>query len=156
MKKLLLAIALICVFSVQGFAAAGDKGDIIVTVTTFRNDDGGLYAILYNAVDAFPTKTDKAVKIVSSTVKNKKAQVMFNEIPYGEYAIAILHDENANRTMDYNFVGMPREGYGFSNDAKGMLRPPAYKDAKFTLDKPRLNATIKLNYCKFSKLGARK
>ena len=45
----------------------------------------------------------------------------------------MFHDENANGKIDRNFVGIPKEGYGTSNDAKGFMGPPKYEDAKFEL-----------------------
>ncbi len=57
--------------------------------------------------------------------------VVFESLPPGEYAISVFHDENKNGKMDSNFFGIPKEGVGASNDAKGQLGPPHDKDAKF-------------------------
>lgn len=55
------------------------------------------------------------------------------ELPKGTYAIGIFVDANYNNEMDRNFFGVPKEQYGFSNDAKGSFGPPSFKDASFTV-----------------------
>ena len=54
-------------------------------------------------------------------------------LPNGTYAIGIFVDANYNNEMDRNFFGVPKEQYGFSNDAKGSFGPPSFKDASFTV-----------------------
>lgn len=49
----------------------------------------------------------------------------------GKYAVAVYHDENGNRKLDRNFTGIPREEYGFSNDARGVMSAPDFKDQLF-------------------------
>ena len=65
-------------------------------------------------------------------------------ISYGAYAVSVLHDENRNGGMDTNWVGMPKEGYGVSNDARASFGPPEFNDAMFSLEvkKVRLHITI--------------
>ena len=55
------------------------------------------------------------------------------DLPDGTYAIGIFVDANYNNEMDRNFFGVPKEQYGFSNDAKGSFGPPSFKDASFTV-----------------------
>ena len=55
------------------------------------------------------------------------------DLPEGTYAIGIFVDANYNNEMDRNFFGVPKEQYGFSNDAKGSFGPPSFKDASFTV-----------------------
>jgi uncharacterized protein (DUF2141 family) len=143
MKKLVLGMIL--VFPLVAVAQAEDKGSISVEVKNLRNDKGQVILVLHNKPDAFPKKSDQAVKRTLGKIKDKKATVVFDGIPYGDYAVALVHDENGNGKMDYKF-GMPQEGYGFSNDAKGMLGPPDYKDAKFDLKAKKLSIAITLNY----------
>ena len=53
--------------------------------------------------------------------------------PAGEYAVAIVHDENGNGRLDTSWLGIPKEGLGTSNNARGRLGPPKYRDAKFSV-----------------------
>ena len=77
-----------------------------------------------------------------ATIDNDKAIWVFKEMPFGEYAVKCYQDENENSTLDTNFVGIPTEPYGFSNNARGTLGPAAYADAKFTLDSPTKTVEI--------------
>ena len=52
------------------------------------------------------------------------------EAPPGTYAVAVHHDANANGAMDSNFLGMPKEGYGVSNDVRSRFRPPRFSEAQ--------------------------
>ena len=59
------------------------------------------------------------------------ARCDFEGIPAGTYALVVLHDENMNGKVDTNWIGIPKEGYGFSNDAKASFSAPSFKDASF-------------------------
>ena len=107
------------------------NGDLTVTIFNFRNNQGQVSVALSNREDAFPKYPEKAVKIVLAPISNKKSIVIFKSLPPGVYAISVFHDENKNGKMDSNFFGIPKEGVGASNDVKGHLGPPHYKDAKF-------------------------
>ncbi|NJN52817.1 MAG: DUF2141 domain-containing protein [Gammaproteobacteria bacterium] len=67
-------------------------------------------------------------------------------LPAGEYAIRVMHDVNGNSKLDANFVGMPTEPFGFSNDAAGSFGPPKWDAAKFTLDAGGATQRIRLNH----------
>jgi uncharacterized protein (DUF2141 family) len=106
-------------------------GSLTVTILNFRNNEGQISVALYNREEGFPKSPDKALKIVTAPISNKKSIVVFESLPPGEYAISVFHDENKNGKMDSNFFGVPKEGVGASNDARGHMGPPQYKDAKF-------------------------
>jgi uncharacterized protein (DUF2141 family) len=65
------------------------------------------------------------------------------ELKKGVYAISLFVDSNENKIIDKNFIGIPIEQYGFSNDASGFLSSPSFKDASFNLIKD-LNIKISL------------
>lgn len=76
----------------------------------------------------------KVVKQLAITIQNLRAEYVFADIPSGKYSIRLFHDENNNRKMDTNLMGIPKEGYGFSNNAKGTFGPPAYEKTLFDCD----------------------
>jgi uncharacterized protein (DUF2141 family) len=78
-------------------------------------------------------------------IKSGTASVTFKDVPKGTYAISVYHDENNNGTLDRNGFGMPTEGYGTSNDAKGFMGPPKFEDAKFTISN-KAKANINIHY----------
>ena len=145
MKRLMLILAM-GLMAVVVAHAAERTGTITVTVKKLRNNDGRVGALLFNSADGFPKKIENAFRSASGPIKRKRAKLVFKNVPYGTYAIACLHDENGNGKMDYNVMGLPKEGYGFSNDAMGMLGPPNFRAAKIALDSPSLSLSIKIHY----------
>jgi uncharacterized protein (DUF2141 family) len=122
------------------------NGTLTVTLLKFRNDLGQTGVALYNKEEAFPKHPDKAVKIIYAPIRDQKAVVVFESLPPGEYAISVFHDENKNGKMDANFLGIPKEGVGASNNARGHLGPPSYKDAKFNFNGGVQSISINIVY----------
>ncbi len=76
----------------------------------------------------------------------ENVKIEFENLNYGQYAIAILHDEDSNDEMKTGIFGIPKEGYGISNNVKGRFGPPSFNDAKINLKESRMVITIKINY----------
>jgi len=125
MSKLFIATLL----SISSFGFA-QNSNLVVTVSSIKNNTGLLTVELYNAEGKF-LKT--SYKTVSSAIKSNTATVTFIGIPKAEYTVMAYHDENNNRKLDKNFIGMPKEAVACSNNAKGFMGPPKYEDAKFTI-----------------------
>jgi uncharacterized protein (DUF2141 family) len=128
------------------FSQEQKTGKIVIEIINIRSETGDVKISLHNQEDAFPGNHEKAVARIISDINGTTATAVFENIPYGEYAISIIHDENNNSKLDVNLVGMPKEGYGASNDAPAQMGPPKYKDAKFILDKSEINFTIRMVY----------
>ncbi|OXG08426.1 uncharacterized protein (DUF2141 family) [Flavobacterium araucananum] len=111
---------------------SAQKVNLTVSVSGLKNNTGIVKVGLYNSDQTFLNTTYKSVV---SEIKNNQATVTFIGIPAGEYAISTYHDENNNGKLDKNMMGIPSEDYAASNNAKGFMGPPAYKDAKFVIDK---------------------
>lgn len=105
---------------------------LTVSVTGVKNNTGIVKVGLYNSDGTFLKTTYKSL---SSEIKNNEAVVTFTDLPAGEYAISTYHDENNNGKLDKNAMGIPSEDYAASNNAKGFMGPPSYKDAKFVIAK---------------------
>ncbi|MEQ8580032.1 MAG: DUF2141 domain-containing protein [Balneola sp.] len=65
-------------------------------------------------------------------------------LPYGEYAIAVYHDKNENGKIDTNFLGIPKEEYGFSNNARGRFGPASWEDSKFIIEDNYFTTSINI------------
>ena len=65
-----------------------------------------------------------------------------DSLPYGKYAIAVYHDKNVNGELDSNLLGIPKEAYGFSNNARGRFGPASWKDAHFEITSQQYSMTI--------------
>jgi uncharacterized protein (DUF2141 family) len=104
--------------------------DLTVNISDVEKGKGHLMIALYASKEDY--KNGKAS--FHSKVKALKGKeiAVFENLPYGEYAIKMYQDENDNNEMDFNMMGIPKEGYGFSNNV-GMFGAPAYKEAKFVV-----------------------
>jgi uncharacterized protein (DUF2141 family) len=119
---------------------------IHIQIGGLRNNKGQVSCALYSSPDGFPKKSEKAIAHVNSTILDNQAVCEFSGIAPGTYAISVFHDENSNGKLDANFMGIPREGVGASNNAKGHLGPPKFDDAAFQLSGGRVDLKIKINY----------
>ena len=102
-----------------------------VTISHLRNSKGHVLISLFRDGQGFPDNGAIAFRKASLEIRDKKAAVQFPGLPAGRYAIAILHDENDDGKMNKNALGMPKEGYGFSNNVTGAFGPPAFWRASF-------------------------
>jgi uncharacterized protein (DUF2141 family) len=143
MKIYLYSLSLIVLL----LCGAGQPSGILrVNIVNLRNNNGSVKISLYNSPGGFPDDASKAYRIASAKISNNTAVVKFENLPYGVYAIAILHDENNNNKMDFQFKIKPKEGYGASNDAKARFGPPDFEDAKFMLSEPEKKININTSY----------
>ena len=137
---------LVILFILGPFAAAFSQSYTIrVAVSGLHSDKGKLYMSLYNSEKGYPKDASAAYRLSFADIHDGKSTILFAGIPQGTYAIACYHDENNNGKLDANFLGIPKEGTGASNDAKGSMGPPKFKDAKFQLVSDTTLA-IKINY----------
>lgn len=111
-----------------------------------KNDDGKVGCLLFAQAEGFPSKSKKAKAQLWVKVQQNKARCTFEGLVPGWYAVAVLHDANNNAKMDTNFVGIPSEGYGASNDVKGFMGPPKFADAKIEVSEGTKKVRIKMNY----------
>ena len=102
-----------------------------VTTIGLRNNDGQVFCALYASAEGFPKDSQKAIRRDSSSISEKKASCEFSGVQPGTYAVSVFHDENSNGKLDTNFLGIPREGVGASNDARGHMGPPKFDGAQF-------------------------
>ncbi len=111
-----------------------------VTISGF-NSDGIAYISLIKEGDDFSSdcKTCISKKV---HIKNGKCVIKYTGIKTGSYAIMAFHDENKNGELDTNFIGIPKEGVGVSNNTKGI---PSFKKSAFKIEKKKLIA-IKIKY----------
>jgi uncharacterized protein (DUF2141 family) len=127
------------------FLSFGQPADLTVLATGFDSDKGELRIALYNSKPGF-SRNDAtgAFMAVATGITAKKAMFVFENIPPGTYAIKAFHDENGNQRLDTNFLGIPRERYAFSNNARGLFGPPAYEKAMFVLNSDHLVVELNL------------
>jgi uncharacterized protein (DUF2141 family) len=122
--------------------------ELMVRVAGLKNDRGRVAVALFASAPGFP-KQEHAARGELARIDKGQATVRFRDLLPGTYAVAVLHDENENSKMDFNFLGMPLEGYGFSNDAAVLLGPPSFESAAFRLLQRPSEITIRARYFSF-------
>ena len=119
---------------------------IHVEVVGLHSDKGQFLCALYSSPEGYPKQSEKALASVSSPIAQKRAVCEFSAVVPGTYAISVFHDENSNGKLDTSFLGIPREGVGASNGARGHLGPPKFDAAAFQFSGGRLNLEIAIKY----------
>ena len=124
------------------------QGNLTVKIESIQNNNGDMLVGLYDSLARFPRKvsTGKVIKVTG-----KEMHVKFSNVKPGNYAVSVLHDENQNKDLDQGMLGKPKEGYGFSNNAMGIIGPPSFKKASFYVPKGNSSISIKMRYPKNSK-----
>ena len=113
--------------------AAAKTGQVIVDVVGLHSAKGRVLVAMYCGEAGFPGDFKKACANKVADAQKGRLRVVFEAIPAGEFAVSMIHDENSNRTLDRNFFGIPKEGWGASRDAKANFGPPSYSDARLVL-----------------------
>jgi len=119
---------------------------LTVTVNDLRNSNGVVQFTLYNNADAFPDEHyERYFQKLTTRIVNGVAEVTFENLPEGKYAVNILHDEDENGKIKKGLI-LPKEGIGFSNyQSIGFSNRPVFHKASFDLlgDK---NISVKIIY----------
>ena len=137
---------LMCVNPPAAFAQSPCPG-IHVKILNIRNSIGTVACALFESSVGFPTEfLRSATNVMVIKIRKSQARCDFEDIPPGTYAMAVIHDANMNGKLDTNLLGIPTEGYGFSNDAKGLLGAPSFSAASFQYDGRNLDLTMSLHY----------
>lgn len=123
-----------------------EKGELTVKLIGFRNDIGQTCVQLYNNSKGFPGKYANAFRIIRSKIKNDQATIEFQELPYGSYAVSVLHDEDMNNKLELSFLGIPKEGCAVSNNPRIFFGPPSFEDSKFEIQSDTKTIEIRLKY----------
>jgi len=121
---------------------------IHVKILNIRNSTGTVDCALFESPKGFPIAfLRSATNVMVIKIRKTQAQCDFENIPPGTYALAVIHDENMNGKLDTNWLGLPTEGYGFSNGAIATTHgAPSFAAASFPYDGRRLDMTITLHY----------
>lgn len=118
------------------------QGSLEVTITGVKSDKGSIRVGLFTEQDYLKTP------VVGQVIKAAKGSVTvrFESVADGTYAISVIHDANENGELDTNKLGIPREGFAFSNNAAGTLGPPSYEKAKIEIQGAPLKQELVMKY----------
>ena len=125
--------------------AGAHASDLTVSVVNVRSNAGELLVGVYATPQAYRSGiADSATKsallpsagrLLGAALRARAGSqsVTFGNVPAGRYAVVVIHDENDNGLLDENVLGVPSEGYGFSNNAYGFLAAPSFEAAAVTI-----------------------
>ena len=130
----------------MGIAPVAGGAVLRVDVTNLRNNQGVVYCELFHSADGFPNKPDKAIARVKAAIREQAGICEFRNLSPGTYAVAAFHDEKRIGRLEKNFLGIPKEGVGVSNDVSGRWGKPSFDDSKFDMGSEDTEITLHIHY----------
>ena len=129
-------------FSPAVFAQPGGQATVMVKITGLRSEKGQVKIAVFKSSETWLGERP----VYNSTIDVESPVVTWkiNDVPYGDYGIAVFHDENKNGKMDKNFLGIPQEAYGFSNNIRVTFGPPKWEKSKFVVQGPTIEVSIEV------------
>jgi len=141
--RLLLLLVLAC----QAAAlTAGEREHLWLTVDVPVGRHGAIGYLVFDSSGGFPENAKKAVRrgFFSGTRSGQAARIDLGQLPPGRYAISAYLDENGNRKLDSNWLGIPKEPVGASNNPRRRRGPPRFEDCAFEMDISDRTVSIRL------------
>jgi len=128
--------AMLAILAAASPATAQDPGEtatsIEITIAGFRSSKGVTRIVLCRPGTEFPDCGKAAVRTATVPITDRNAMVTFTDLPSGSYAVSVFHDANSNGKLD-TFIGIPREGYGFSRNPPFRPRAPTFSETEIDL-----------------------
>ncbi|ULQ50696.1 DUF2141 domain-containing protein [Flavihumibacter fluvii] len=113
--------------------ANGQAGSHTVIIKNLDKKKGNVFIGWYNSAQSYMDVSLAVLKKVVPVKDKEEVAVTFENVNPGVYAIAVFFDENGNGTLDKNFLGIPKEDYGFSNNVMPVTRSATFKEASFSI-----------------------
>jgi len=106
-------------------------------------ESGEIRIAMFDSKEAYDEKEDPIHAVVLE-VDDTTLEWNDDDLPYGNYAIAVYHDKNTNGELDTNLLGIPKEAYGFSNNARGRFGPASWSDAHFKINSAQSEMVVEI------------
>ena len=126
-------------------AAPAVGAELRVQVTDLRNAKGKVRVALFRTPADFP-KEEGLFREAVVPAAGTAVTLVLTDVPPGTYGLAAFHDENDNDKFDKNFLGIPREGFGFGNDAPAVFDAPPFEQAAVVVSEPATRTTLRMRY----------
>ena len=138
--------SLIClIFSLSLFSQSRSRGSLQIEFTGIGNSNGMITIGINTSPEGWPRKPHMDPNWKKTNIVDGVFIATVENLPYGTYAISVLDDENSNLEMEM-FMGIPKEGWGFSKNPPFKLSAPKFDECSFRLDQPLKQITIDLRY----------
>jgi uncharacterized protein (DUF2141 family) len=146
MSRIVLTTLLLSLLEVPFlYSQSVPKASLEITFTGIRNDQGMIAIGINISPKGWPRTPDMAPHWKKSNIRSGAMTVRIENLDYGTYAISMLDDENSNLEMD-NFLGIPREGFGFSGNPRVGMSTPKFDECSFKVDQPLVKITLNTIY----------
>jgi uncharacterized protein (DUF2141 family) len=109
-----------------------EPGDLSVNIPNIKGNKGVIVIAVYSSREKFP-KVGMEYRVIRFPANAAGSTFRMKDIKPGEYAVAMYHDENSDGVCNLNFLGIPKEGYGFSNNVRPVFSAPSFEDCKIKL-----------------------
>jgi len=120
---------------------------IKVSINNLSSQEGKVAINIFVHKDGFPSNLQLAYLNKTFEIDSDQPEFIFENVPIGNYSLAVIHDENSNSKIDKDFFGRPKEGYAVSNNVKAsMFAPPKFSDALFEHTASGTNLKLKILY----------
>ncbi|HYA35470.1 MAG TPA: DUF2141 domain-containing protein [Candidatus Binataceae bacterium] len=129
-----------------GDASASGGATLTANVVGLRNNKGRVGCVLFNSADGFPNDRGKVFRRASGPIHDGSASCEFGPLPGGTYAVVYFHDEDMTGKMRKNWMGIPQEEFGFSNDVRVKITTPSFEATSFPHDSQSQVLTLHPQY----------
>ncbi|MGI9290850.1 MAG: DUF2141 domain-containing protein [Gammaproteobacteria bacterium] len=129
----LAALMLVQPAIAEDIISDASNGVVEVRVEGVSSSKGTVYASIFLSAEGFPGDKDMAYDYRAAPAQNGSVVLTFDQVPAGKFVVAVLHDADSNEEMSFNLLGMPKEDYGFSRDARAKFGPPKFDKAAVSL-----------------------
>jgi uncharacterized protein (DUF2141 family) len=119
-----------------------------IRVDGLRNGKGNIGTVVFRSPDGWPEDNRKAFRVGPAPIdpNGHGGTAVWRDLPAGDYGVAAIHDENSNAKLDRNFLGIPKEGFGFANNPRVIWGPAPFKEAIVHVGCPETETTIHMLY----------
>ena len=131
-------------FSQNNKPKTTEKGILNIKISGFENDKGDCWFALDNSKDVYESEDSVFIGKILPII-NRNVSLVIDSLEYGYYAIKVFHDENSNGKIDTNFLGIPTENYGYSNNASAWFGQPDWEKAKFLFNQREMTLEISVD-----------
>jgi uncharacterized protein (DUF2141 family) len=143
MKTKILQAVIVLVTVLGATNLFAQSSSLEVTVKNIKGTKGDIRIGLFTTEADF-LKTAVKGKVVKAN--GAEVKVIFEDLPAGDYAVSVIHDENGNEKLDTKAMGIPKEGFAFGNNAMGTFGPPSFDEAKIKLEGKPVQQVISMKY----------
>lgn len=143
MSRVLCALLLVVIATAQPPARTAC---LVVHVDGVRADGQDLRVAVFNQARGFPSDSALAATGMRAAASATELTLTFCDLPYGRYAVAMHHDENGNHVMDHNWLHIPTEGYGLSNNIRPRFGPPRFAACAIEVAADTVPMTVHMHY----------